>query len=432
MAFTNLHRVLSHVCLLLSLCILLVPREFEITETAMGRVRRYKKPPFYSLGSCDIPASALEPPKTFSHTPSALPSLRAAPMGKLDAALTIARASRLVRETTQCNQTFSNSLLNASPRLLPCDDFSRAMREGQRASIDSPFELKGCRGVWFTPTEACDVIEAQDRMILFVGDSILRQMLQSLFVVLSGHYTSGGVPMMATVAKAMAMATATSVPDNNNNNNVTRVLLPNMECACEAGLAYHCREKTFGDWVGPLHWVCPKWGKRRYIHPVLHYVNSGDFRDNWDSIVNALEWGEQIFSGTTLVLNVALHNHLDAEELAEKVYGRVFTQLANATYRVRVICFLMPAPEEAKRKAVHLASQGTRAVIEYNEKMRRFCTDRGATVFESFAVTKNATTSDGLHFPFATNVLLAQLFLNLIGQGEGWQAAVQALGDDFL
>jgi hypothetical protein len=423
MALTNLHRVLSHLCLILSLCILLFPREFDITsETAvmgLGRVRRYKKPSYYSLGFCDLPASALEAPKTFSHTPSALPSLRAAPMGELDAVLTTSRAARLVRETTQCNQTFSNSLLNATPRLLPCDDFSRAMREGRRASIDAPFDLKGCRGVWFTPSEACDMIEAQDRMILFVGDSLLRQMLQSLFVILSGHYTSGGVPMMAVKA-------------SDNNNVTARVRLPNMECACEAGFAYHCREKTFADWFGPLHWICPKWGQRRYIHPILHYVNSGDFSANWNSIVNALDWGEQIFSGTTLVLNIALHNYLDAEELAEKVYGPLFTQLANATYRVRVICFLMPAPEEAKRKAVHLAAQGTRAVIEYNAKMRRFCTDRGATVFESFAVTKNATTSDGLHFPFATNVLLAQLLLNLIGQGEGWQAAVHALGDDFL
>ena len=60
------------------------------------------------------------------------------------------------------------------------------------------------------------------------------------------------------------------------------------------------------------------------------------------------------------------------------------------------------------------------------------CKDRGAEVFEAFAATQNMSTTDGVHFQMAANVLMAQLLLNQLSQGPGWESAVQALGSDYL
>lgn len=70
--------------------------------------------------------------------------------------------------------------------------------------------------------------------------------------------------------------------------------------------------------------------------------------------------------------------------------------------------------------------------MSFNAATREFCTARGAAVFEMYAVTAGATTTDGLHRALRANVELAQLLLNQLSQGEGWARAVDALGDGFL
>jgi hypothetical protein len=118
---------------------------------------------------------------------AAYPSLVPAPsFNSLDDAMAATRASALRRQTAQCNQVISDQLGNASSRLVWCDDFSRAVAAGGRAFKDAPFYTKGCPAVWFTPAEACALLTALDKMILFVGDSLSRQLNQGLFTVLTG------------------------------------------------------------------------------------------------------------------------------------------------------------------------------------------------------------------------------------------------------
>ena len=138
-----------------------------------------------ALSACELPIDVMAP--TNRPSPSAYPSLRPAPAAHPgDAALAAARAAAARRSTAQCHQVMSDHLADAAARLIYCDDFARSVREGSRPGRDGPFKMR-CPALWFTPTEACQVLKDIGKLVVFVGDSIGRQLQQGLFTVLTGN-----------------------------------------------------------------------------------------------------------------------------------------------------------------------------------------------------------------------------------------------------
>ena len=182
-----------------------------------------------AVHECAIPLDVLAP--TQRPSPSAYPSLRPAPVGELDAAVAAARAAALRRHTTQCGATFSDLLGNHTARLQYCEDYSRALLGGARPWRDGPFHPAGCSSVWFSPQEACDLVAGLNRVILFVGDSIARQLNQGFVNVLTGAFTHGGVPKFS---------------------------FPEAEiCRCDDAYKFDCRERTYANYAGPGDLICP-------------------------------------------------------------------------------------------------------------------------------------------------------------------------------
>lgn len=131
-----------------------------------------------------------------------------------------------------------------------------------------------------------------------------------------------------------------------------------------------------------------------------------------------------------VVLNLGLHENLDAPYLMSEVYGPTI-EAAKRRGSVRVICVGQPTPDEALKPAQYRTGQGVAAVTEYNAKLRAFCRDRGVEVLELQAPSANATSYDGTHYAQQFNVLAGQLLLNLLAQGE-WEKATAALGEGYL
>ena len=137
-----------------------------------------------ALNECSLPLDVMAP--TDRPSPSAYPSLRALPSALPgEAELAAARAAAAARHTAQCYQVISNQLANASARLVYCEDYARSVAAGSRPHKDGPFSLT-CPTVWFTPAEACALLQAIGKLVVFVGDSIGRQLQQGLFTVLTG------------------------------------------------------------------------------------------------------------------------------------------------------------------------------------------------------------------------------------------------------
>jgi hypothetical protein len=315
---------------------------------------------------CQLPPDVLAP--TTRASPSAQPSMRAAPVGAVDALAAASRAASLARQTAQCGYVVSGQLGNASARLLPCDDYPRAVEGGFREGRDGPFFTPQCPSVWFTPSEACDLLQGLNKLILFVGDSIARQVQQGLFTALTGSYTHGGVPKFS---------------------------FPEAEvCRCDDAYKFDCRQKTFANYMGPGHLVCPKWVERGYVGTLMNLHEANYFNEHIGEVHGVMTVGAESYSGSVIVLNLGLHDNLDAAYLMKEVYGPVIEE-AKARGTVRVICMALPAPDEDLKPAEFRENQGRRAVLEFNEKMRRFCRDRSAETMELYAPSENASSYDG-------------------------------------
>jgi hypothetical protein len=352
---------------------------------------------------CAIPIDVLAP--TQRPSPTAYPTVRAAPGGPLDAAVEAARAAALRRHTTQCGTTFSDLLGNASARLQYCDDYSRAVMNGHREAVDGTFFTEGCRSVWFTPSEACDLIAGLGKLILFVGDSIARQLNQGFVNVLTGSFTHGGVPKFS---------------------------FPEAEtCRCDDAFKFDCRERTYANYQGPGDLICPKWVGRAYVATQMRLHSVPYFEEHFVEVEGAMTIGEQNYAGSVVVLNLGLHENLDAPYLMSKVYGPTI-ESAQRRGNVRVICVGQPEPDEALKPAQYRTGQGVAAVTDYNNKLRQFCRERGVEVLELQRASHNMTTYDGTHRAQMFNVLAGQLLLNLLARGEGWERASAALGEGYL
>lgn len=139
--------------------------------------------------------------------------------------------------------------------------------------------------------------------------------------------------------------------------------------------------------------------------------------------------GRTQYRGSVVVINIGVHDGFDAEYLAGNVYGPAIEDARNHG-DARLICVLAPWVETARKPDKFKDSQGDTQVLSFNNRLRRFCDERGAEVFDMRAATFNMTSMDGMHRGLAANVLMGQLFLNFLAQGPwGWADANVGLAD---
>jgi len=54
--------------------------------------------------------------------------------------------------------------------------------------------------------------------------------------------------------------------------------------------------------------------------------------------------------------------------------------------------------------------------LRYNIKYRKLCGDLGIPFFDTFGLTANASSFDGIHYTQGINLLKAELLLNLVAE----------------
>jgi len=181
--------------------------------------------------------------------------------------------------------------------------------------------------------------------------------------------------------------------------------------------------------MGPAHLVCPKWHDT-YVgtHLSLHDVEY--FKEHNAEVYGVMTVGQESYKGSIIVVGLGLHDSLDAEFIVRDVLIPTIEE-ASKKANAKVICMLLPAPEEEKKPVEFQESQGRASIEKFNAKLRNFCRGQGVEVFEMWAPTENATSYDGTHFALATNALMGQLFLNQLVHSN-WEAATGVFGEGFL
>ena len=317
-------------------------------------------------------------------------------------------------------------MVSASTRRCTPRQLMKAVRDGYRPGKDEPFKVQGCQVQWYSPEEACRVIQDSGGLAL-VGDSLMRSLAVALIVILSGNYES-----------ATSWRTSRADPMF-------------MNCDCDAGFMswtdmmkaqFDIYDKSGklavkqGDWfrheycrVKSMVSLIMQEGKQEgnALREIRHYEPS--FCPSWERMqLKMIVESEPVHDDSrmaeddagllepvdvdgygTVIANGGLH----FRKMNDRVIQRVFHRPEFKSISRRV-CMTVHAPGSNKQEQF-LPRQGLAQTQIFNEMIRnRACLDSNDFVLESFSLTRNASSYDGTHYYQEPNVLLAQLLLNAL------------------
>jgi hypothetical protein len=280
-----------------------------------------------------------------------------------------------------------------------------------------------CELRWYDPARACAAL-ARAGGALLVGDSLARQLTQGLALILSGNFAVGSLLAAGTAPFAEPAAAVWA------------------RCSCDA---------TFGKWFGchnqPLaagddfRAVCPAWrlgapgglmykawwgtgestgddGGRIDSKPGFH----ADVRAalaNFSASARAAAGANATPPALVVEVGPAWYQpgrpgevwEAGSPAIAEFVRAMAAAAAASGA---RLVCFLAPAPDEARKPPHVLPQQGDAAYRAINEWVAGLCGAERALVLDGYALTKGAWSRDGTHYEGRVNAMMAQALLNLM------------------
>ena len=240
--------------------------------------------------------------------------------------------------------------------------------------------VPGCRLEWFFGQRACALLAAVGGLQMS-GDSLARHMLQSMREALVGDFARG---VSAHIGKNEWICSCDGAYDDGHS--------ARFEGGQGATKNKFCRENSFALLSLPdirKTWpqYCPAW-------------NDNDFAPQ-RSEVPPLE-GYHLLQG-------GLHKpKLDANA------ANYFFGPQRRAPGVRAYIFTTQHSPGLNKPVGFLKSHGMPATLAYNDLIREHARKANASILDAFAVTKGARSIDGQHYYHDTNVVLAQLLLNLV------------------
>ena len=300
--------------------------------------------------------------------------------------------------------------------LAACPDMEASLTRAVRPTRapDAPHEqflpltLPQCTTRWYTPQEACDVIERQGHLIL-IGDSLVRHIATAMLSILSNNYRHGGVRNAEEVPGVWG------------------------ECGCDgaygSGAGCHGLPAMAPEWADFAHaplsalGVCPNWRTNR-LHFFGSYGSSdGGYPDREVETILAnaapADAGGNGGLATMYVVNgigyIPPREHprqdrIDTEQALRFQWGKTLrygakynrTRLVFGTVLAHHGTFPCQAPE------------GLAAYNAWIKELAANNSDLGVAVFDGAALTPHAYSRDSVHFLSHENVMLAQLLLNFV------------------
>ena len=270
-----------------------------------------------------------------------------------------------------------------------------AKRKDKDGADDGALQLAGaCALHWFSPSEACALLQRLGGIVL-VGDSLARHLELALRQVLSGNWAVGGFLGGDHAADSMDRWSV---------------------CVCDGGYGKHwiCHSLPSDPSPARFRATCPNWQPRNASVPPLHFLPY--WFDGWDDGVVRGLLGALGGGGAPPLLLVEIGPAWDTKFVAgdEQVRAHLMAAArAAAEMRARLVCLLVPAPDDARKPEYVMPRQGDAATRSVNEYVRGVCRDSGGVVLDGYALTKGAWTRDGTHYEGKVNTLLAQALLNL-------------------
>jgi hypothetical protein len=275
------------------------------------------------------------------------------------------------------------------------------MRKAGDGQPDGALRLGGadhCALYWLNPTSACTALERIGG-IVFIGDSLARQLAQGLALILSGNFAVGSLLAAGTLHFEQPAADVWAT------------------CACDAtfGAWHGCHNQPITEVGAEFRSLCPQWSLPA---SGFHYLpfwrgawSSGDVRGHLNS--------RRGIRAPVIVLEIGPGWADEWVPENAAIALTIKNAAADATAaKARLVCFLALAPDDEKKPPQYVASQGDAAARAVNSWVRKLCEAESALILDGYSLTKSAWSRDGTHYEGRVNAMLSQALLNLVAVAE--------------
>jgi hypothetical protein len=369
------------------------------------------------LPSPTPPPPPPSPPPT--PPPSSLPSFDASD------ALSLLRA-HVRNGTRQCKRTYFDVypdwVLARDVTHDECPDISASVASATRAPrpggndgrkselrpssrVFSPFpEIKNCRLRWFTPEEACDVIERTGHLVM-VGDSLVRHIATALFMIMTSNYKYGGTRNAENDPVAWGECTCDGQFGGSSI------------CHSTPGMIAEFFEVTKG--IPQTSVICPNWNTQRlHFLPSFGTLYPHEAMDRILSTAAANGGRVTIYQSNGigyLPAPTAPQDRIDTVAAYKQSWGPTLERVARYNGTRLLVGTVL---------AHHgfYPCQTREALDVYNDWLRSIAlnnSDLDVDVFDGRRLTAELLSFDMVHFLSHDNVFLAQVLLNFLSKGGG-------------
>lgn len=324
--------------------------------------------------------------------------------------------------TVSCGTTYFDhfpmpNVVKRSVSRAECPDLQAAVQDASRASSDfrgkfglvvsaAPLHVRGCTLRWYTPSEACDLLQRAGKLVL-LGDSLVRAVAFGLVKVLTNDYKYGGVWR----------------PEGGDREQCACDNLFGRDAACHfpPNVRYGNNDIRY---TGVPQDTCPTWRKQH-----LYFVPSAGPELASARLQEVLDANPELHNvvygsaGLNFGADFADHARVQRE------WFDPFLRFATASLgRARYICASIPAGDDSRKSEPWKHLQRDEFVRGHNGMVRQACGAAGVEFFDAYALTRNAWSHDGVHYQSSENVVMAQVLLNFLDRDDARALAPTAVG----
>ncbi|KAK9476975.1 hypothetical protein V1514DRAFT_146233 [Lipomyces japonicus] len=269
-----------------------------------------------------------------------------------------------------------------------------AMSSGGRIGVDAPYMPRDCDMRWYTSEEVCGILEKFDRVAV-IGDSMMRQMLGALYVILRKDMGYGGVTQW-------------------NFNDQEKA-----DCFCNAQVnVKSCSLQTIYNTNDILKWdpnsfTCDPNKVNVFINLQVRFPQPDEELKRYTEDLAGVPPGKKV----AFVYGHGLWNDLDVQatlnflDRSESVVKGLFPDYT-ANTRTFPRLFVTPNAAGPKKQDAFILTQGNKPLMLFEQSMYDVLPERHFDVLGTWNMSIQSTSNDGVHCDMKANLLKAMMVLN--------------------
>jgi len=300
---------------------------------------------------------------------------------------------------------------------------------GHRSSFGGPLSLENCTVKWYSAPELCAEMEANNLVIFLVGDSSVRQMAESLVMILMNDFVTGAVEYTNDMSKETKLwcrcdGYNTETKSAYFSIHIRYHLFSYFICsqfddnhALKTSIIRARRCYHYSAMKNEWDKFCPQFSVRRIVYIPCWDARRLDVAKCLPNLRNQLAQYES--SNVFIYASIGIHFGLKFEKLGTLLHLKVAEEVQSYINRTKSFATTITGLVhtcDIPRKPAHYSSEQCGPRIEpFNTALREFVKSSDQHyLFDAELYTSGTLSIDGLNYGLKTMIPMAQLLLNYI------------------